>query len=122
MFETAPVQARKRASAWQRHIHEIECGLPNGPGGRGEGARAQYDPGRSVAKRERTKAEEMRASRWAVSVATVQRMRGRYRRQGLWGLVDHRTTRAAGGVGRTDERVVVAVLEALRRQRGRSKG
>jgi transposase InsO family protein len=121
LFQTVPVRERERALAWQRHIHEIECGLPDGPGGAGV-ARAQYGPGRSMAERERAKVEEMRASGWAVSVATVQRMRGRYRRQGLWGLVDKRVTRGARATGRSDERVVVAVLEALRRQRGRSKG
>jgi hypothetical protein len=121
LFQTVPLRERERALAWQRHIHEIECGLPDGPGGVGV-ARAQYGPGRSMAVRERAKVEEMRASGWAVSVATVQRMRGRYRRQGLWGLVDKRATRGARATGRSDERVVVAVLEALRWQRGRSKG
>ncbi|MEU0940247.1 hypothetical protein [Embleya sp. NPDC005971] len=48
-------------------------------------------------------------------------MRGRYRRQGLWGLVDHRTTRS-GGVGRTDERIVAAIEDVLHGRRGRSKG
>ncbi|MGW1667055.1 transposase, partial [Streptomyces microflavus] len=121
LFQTVPVRERERALAWQRHIHEIECGLPDGPGGVGV-ARGECGPGRSMAERERAKVEEMRASGWAVSVATVQRMRGRYRRQGLWGLVDKRATRGASATGRSDERVVVAVLEALGRQRGRSKG
>ncbi|KPI18620.1 hypothetical protein OV450_7892 [Actinobacteria bacterium OV450] len=57
-----------------------------------------------------------------MSPATIRRMRARYRRQGLWGLVDHRTTKPSSRTGRADEHVVVAVLEALRRQRGRSKG
>ncbi|MFH9431957.1 hypothetical protein ACH4JZ_27185 [Streptomyces sp. NPDC017615] len=49
-------------------------------------------------------------------------MRLAYRKQGLWGLVDHRTTRRPVPTGRTDERVIAAIEEALRRQRGRSKG
>ncbi|MCG0283973.1 hypothetical protein [Streptomyces sp. PSAA01] len=49
-------------------------------------------------------------------------MRLAYRKQGLWGLIDHRTTRGPSPTGRADERVVAAVKEALRRQRGRSKG
>lgn len=57
-----------------------------------------------------------------VTPATVERMRHAYRKQGLWGLVDKRTTRPSRATGRADERVVAAVLEALRRQRGRSKG
>ncbi|WP_331768207.1 TnsA-like heteromeric transposase endonuclease subunit [Embleya sp. NBC_00896] len=85
-------------------------------------ARAQYGPGRSMAERERAKVEEMRASGWAVSVATVQRMRGRYRRQGLWGLVDKRATRGASATGRSDERVVVAVLEGVAAAAGAVEG
>ncbi|WP_254886084.1 DDE-type integrase/transposase/recombinase [Streptomyces sp. NA02950] len=49
-------------------------------------------------------------------------MRLAYREQGLWGLVDRRTTRRPSPTGRTDERVIAAVEEVLRRQRGRSKG
>ncbi|WP_249126008.1 hypothetical protein [Streptomyces sp. A2-16] len=49
-------------------------------------------------------------------------MRLAYRKQGLWGLLDHRSTRTASPTGRADERVVAAVREALRRRRHRSKG
>ncbi|MBZ9593633.1 helix-turn-helix domain-containing protein [Streptomyces erythrochromogenes] len=35
---------------------------------------------------------------------------------------DHRTTRTSSPTGRSDERVVAAVREALRRRRGRSRG
>ncbi|MET7300416.1 hypothetical protein [Embleya sp. NPDC005575] len=109
--------------AWQRHIREVECGRAGGPDG-GAVVRPEYDPARfTLAKRERAKAEELTALGFGrVSRTTVQRMRGRYRRQGLWGLVDHRMTRASGGVGRTDERVVVAITDVVLGQRGRSKG
>lgn len=48
-------------------------------------------------------------------------MRLVYGRQGLWGLVDKRHLRSPSPTGRTDERVVAAVLEALRRCRGRRR-
>ena len=32
LFETAPAAAREKALAWQRHVREVECGLPGGPG------------------------------------------------------------------------------------------
>ncbi|WP_172639481.1 hypothetical protein [Streptomyces tailanensis] len=32
LFETAPEHARRKALAWQRHIREVESGLPDGPG------------------------------------------------------------------------------------------
>ncbi|WP_254886085.1 hypothetical protein [Streptomyces sp. NA02950] len=35
LFETAPESARRKALAWQRHIREVESGLPEGPGNGG---------------------------------------------------------------------------------------
>ncbi|MEU8470571.1 hypothetical protein AB0F30_22175 [Streptomyces sp. NPDC029006] len=123
LFETAPAAARKKALAWQRHVREVECGLPGGPGSGGS-VRPQYDPARhTLAEREQAKAEELTALGFArVSRTTVQRMRLAYRKQGLWGLVDHRTTRGSSPSGRQDERVVAAIKDVLRKQRGRSKG
>ncbi|MER6100703.1 Mu transposase C-terminal domain-containing protein [Streptomyces sp. NPDC001728] len=123
LFETAPTAARNKALAWQRHVREVECGLADGPGTGGV-VREQYDPARhTLAEREQAKAEELTALGFGrVSRTTVQRMRLAYRKQGLWGLLDHRTTRASSPTGRSDERVVAAVREALRRRRGRSKG
>ncbi|MEU2297761.1 Mu transposase C-terminal domain-containing protein [Streptomyces antibioticus] len=123
LFETAPAAAREKALAWQRHVREVECGLPGGPGSEGT-LRPQYDPEQhTLAQREQAKAEELTALGFGrVSRTTVQRMRLAYRKQGLWGLLDHRTTRTPNPTGRADERVVAAVREALRRRRGRSKG
>ncbi|MFF8189152.1 hypothetical protein ACF044_18025 [Microbacterium sp. NPDC016588] len=123
LFETAPAAAREKALAWQRHVREVECGLPGGPGSEGA-VHEQYDPERyTLAEREQAKAQELTALGFGrVSRTTVQRMRLAYRKQGLWGLLDHRTTRASSPTGRSDERVVAAVREALRRRRGRSRG
>ncbi|MGP4001140.1 transposase [Streptomyces sp. 8N706] len=123
LFETAPAAAREKALAWQRHVREVACGLPGGPGSEGV-VRPQYDAERfTLAEREQAKAQELTALGFGrVSRTTVQRMRLAYRKQGLWGLLDHRTTRASTPTGRADERVVAAVREALRRRRGRSKG
>ncbi|WP_280905819.1 Mu transposase C-terminal domain-containing protein [Streptomyces sp. SAI-117] len=123
LFETAPAAARQKALAWQRHVREVECGRPDGPGS-DDAVREQYDPARhTLAEREQAKAAELTALGFGrVSRTTVQRMRLAYRKQGLWGLVDHRATRATRPTGRADERVVAAVREALRRRRGRSKG
>ncbi|WP_343067219.1 hypothetical protein [Streptomyces rectiverticillatus] len=124
LFETAPAAAREKALAWQCHIREVESGLPGGAGSGGE-VRAEYDPHRwTLAEREQAKARELTTLGFGrVSRSTVQRMRLAYRRQGLWGLVDHRTTRGpSGSGGRQDEQVVAAVRDVLRGQRGRSKG
>lgn len=122
LFETVPVREQERALAWQRHLQEIECGLPGGPGSTGV-PRPAYVLERPISERVEAKADELAALGWTgVSPPTIRRMRARYRRQGLWGLVDHRTTKPSSRTGRADEQVVTAVLEALRRQRGRSKG
>ncbi|WYB40028.1 transposase [Streptomyces sp. GD-15H] len=120
LMEAVPARERERALAWQRHIREIETGLPGGPGSGGM-PRPAYDPEqRSMAEREQAKADELAQLGWPqVSRATVRRMRARYHAGGLMGLIPRRQARATG---RADERVVAAVLEALRRQRGRSKG
>jgi len=121
LFEGVSERQRERALAWQRHIKEVETGLPTGAQGE---PKPQYHPDKStMAEREQAKADELTALGWpGVSRSTVTRMRSSYRQRGLWGLVDHRTTRGSSRTGRADERVVVAVMEALRRQRGRSKG
>lgn len=121
LLATVPERERERALAWQRHIREIETGLHGGPGSGGM-PRPEYDPQqRSMAEREQAKADELAQLGWPqVSRATVRRMRARYHAHGLWGLLPRRKPSSA--TGRTDDRVVAAVLEALRRQRGRSKG
>ncbi|MFE7541055.1 Mu transposase C-terminal domain-containing protein [Streptomyces platensis] len=121
LWETVPLAAQERAMAWQRHIREVETGLPGGP--ESGAPRPEYDPQRfTLAEREHAKAQELAGLGWArASRTTVQRMRLVYGRHGLWGLVDKRHLRAPSPTGRTDERVVSAVLEAVRRCRGRSK-
>ncbi|MEU8472175.1 transposase [Streptomyces sp. NPDC029006] len=120
VWADVPLPARERAMAWLRHIREVETGLP---GGRGSGGvpRPEYDPQAfTLAEREHAKAKELAGLGWTkVSRPTVQRMRLAYHRQGLLGLVDKRSLRASSPTGRTDERVVAAVLEALRIRRGR---
>ncbi|MFJ2264455.1 transposase [Streptomyces sp. NPDC087844] len=121
LLESVPERERERALAWQRHIREVETGLPGGPASGGT-PRPEYDPARrSMAEREQAKADELARLGWPqVSRATVRRMRARYHASGLLGLVPRRKPSCA--TGRADERVVAAVLEALRRQRGRSTG
>ncbi|MBP2055987.1 transposase InsO family protein [Streptomyces griseochromogenes] len=121
LLESVPARERERALAWQRHIREIETGLPGGPASGGI-PRPEYDPKQqSMAAREQAKADELAQLGWPrVSRATVRRMRARYHAGGLMGLIPQRKPSSA--TGRADERVVAAVLEALRRQHGRSKG
>ncbi|MFI5867090.1 transposase [Streptomyces sp. NPDC051546] len=114
-------EVRDKALAWERHILEVETGhigprqdWPPRPG---------YDPAmHSLAEREAAKAAELTAAGQVVSVATVRRMRARYREEGVWGLVDGRRKRERSVFGQADPRVVAAITGALTEQRGRSTG
>ncbi|MFJ4082781.1 hypothetical protein ACIP2Z_27950 [Streptomyces iakyrus] len=120
-LESLPEAARERALGWERHVREVETGQP-GPGAAGP-PRAEYDPqARTLAQREEAKAAELSAAGMPTSVVTVRRMRARYRREGVWGLVDHRATRPRSLLGRADERVVAALREVLEAGRERSSG
>jgi len=87
LFQTVPLREQERALAWQRHIQEVETGLPSVPGGAGV-PRPQYDPQRrTMAQREQAKEEELAALGWSgVGSGAVTRMRSRYRRLPIgWG-------------------------------------
>ncbi|MFI0794758.1 hypothetical protein ACH4OY_19030 [Micromonospora rubida] len=102
-----------RARRWERHIVEVETGLPPDvePG---MTPKPEYDPQhRTLRQREAAKAQELTAAGMKTSGVTVQRMRQRYRTGGLRALVDGRSRRATSPVGRADAGVVAAIREAL---------
>jgi putative transposase len=114
VLEGLPPAAAKRAVWWQRQLVELMTGLapdtePGTP------PRAEYDPLRvSLRAQETTKVEELARARGQVSLKTVQRMRRRYERARLAGLVDRRLAPDDGPPeGRVDRRVVQAVREAM---------
>ncbi|MFJ9968814.1 Mu transposase C-terminal domain-containing protein [Streptomyces avermitilis] len=122
LLESLPDAVRERALAWERHVREVETGRPGGCSAAGP-PRAEYDPqARTLAQREEAKAAELSAAGMPTSAVTVRRMRARYRREGVWGLVDHRASRPRTALGRADERVVAAVQEVLEAGRERSSG
>ena len=106
------------AREWERHIVEITTGVaPEGI------ARPEYDPAaRTQIERDRAKAAELAAAGRPLGVRTLQRMRGRYAEQGLWGLVDQRVLRECEPTGRVDERVVAVVRQELDAQTDVSTG
>jgi hypothetical protein len=121
-LEDVPADAAAEAREWERHIIEVETGLPpaSPPG---VSPRAEYDPERTtVRQREAAKAAELTTAGNPVSAVTVQRMRHRYRSEGLRGLVDHRSLRPAQPGGRADPRLVEAVREAIAGETSRSTG
>jgi hypothetical protein len=88
LLSAVPEAALATAQEWERHVVEVETGLPP-DAVPGAAPRPEYDPDtHSPAERDAAKAAEL-----GVGVRTVQGRRYAYARQGLWGLVDQRTTR-----------------------------
>jgi hypothetical protein len=88
LMDGLPGEALAEARGWQRHVVEVETGLPSGAEP-GTAVRAQYDPAaRTLVQRTEAKAEEL-----GVGYRTVERMRARYAQRGLWGFVDQRLVR-----------------------------
>ena len=104
------------ALRWERHIVEVLTGaVPDAPPG--TAPRPGYDPAAySLAQREQAKAAELAVSGEKVTARTVKRKRQRYQARGVAGLVDWRADRARPVRGRTDERVVQALQQAIGEQ------
>ncbi|MEU0480964.1 Mu transposase C-terminal domain-containing protein [Streptosporangium sp. NPDC006013] len=122
LLATLPEQVLTAAREWERHLVEVETGLPLGAP-EGTQPRPEYDPVlHSLVERERAKAEELCRAGTKASVRTVRRMRARYRDQGLWGLVDTRYARRAKPTGNVDARVVEAAARVIDAQTSTSTG
>ena len=80
LLDSLPGAVLDTAREWERHVVEIETGLP--PGAEpGVAPKPEYDPtSTTVVDRDRAKAAEL-----GVGVRTVQTRRARYAQQGLWG-------------------------------------
>jgi putative transposase len=105
------------AKQWERHLVEVEAGLPPGAPA-GTKARPEYDPAiHSLAARQRAKAVEL-----GVTSRTIESRRARYLAQGLWGLVDQRAVRAWEATGRADARLVDALREVIAAETDTSTG
>lgn len=129
LLDAVPGPALEQARWWERHILEIETGMP--PAADPDkpaidpvtSPRPEYDPARhTLAEREEAKAAELRAAGEQVSRATIRRQRHGYQTSGLWGLLDHRQTRTAAATGQADPRVVAAVRQAISEETNASTG
>lgn len=122
LLETLPEKVVQAARTWERHLIEVDTGVaPDAP--EGTLPRPEYDPvTHSLAARQRAKAVELTAAGTRTSVRTVERMRQRYREQGLWGLVDTRFARAVKPAGNVDARVVAAAATVVEAQTATSTG
>ena len=117
LLESLPAKVVEAAREWERHLTEMETGIPLGAAP-GTVPRPEYDPvATSLSGRTTAKAAELGAG-----LRTVQRMRRRYLEQGLWGLVDTRYARRARPTGNTDPRVVAAAAAVVDAQTHASTG
>lgn len=120
-----PDDVRAAAQWWEQHLVEVLTGVPP-DAAPGTVARPEYDPDRhSLRQRELAKHAALTAAGHQVGLSTLKRLRRRYEREGLWGLVDQRHARAARGRapgGRTDPRVVETTRRAIAEQTDRSTG
>ena len=117
LLESLPAKVAEAAREWERHLTEVETGLPLGAAP-GTVPRPEYDPvATSLLQREKAKAAELGAG-----LRTVERMRRRYLDQGLWGLVGTRHARRARPTGRVDPRVVAAAAAVADAQKDASTG
>lgn len=122
MLDTVPGPALARAQLWERHLIEVETGLPP-DSAEDARPRPEYDPRwRTLSERVAAKAAELAATGMPASERTIQRLRACWQEQGLWGLVDGRATRLHSPAGRADERFVAAVVEVLAAQESTSTG
>jgi hypothetical protein len=107
-LDSLPEEVLAEARESERHVVEVETGLPP-DAGPGCTPRPGYDPTRcSLAQRKQAKAAEL-----GVSLRTVQYRRVRYAEQGLWGLVDQRAVRTWEATGRSDARLVAVARQVI---------
>jgi putative transposase len=108
LLDSLPEGVLAEARDWERHVVEVESGLPAGASP-GTTPRPEYDPAaRTVVQRTEAKAAELGAG-----YRTVERMRAQYAQQGLWGLVDRRAVRARESTGRADARLVAVARQVI---------
>lgn len=120
LLQTLTEQELANAQAWERDVLEVETGYP-GRGVLGP-VRSCFDPATTtLAQRTQAKSRQLQRLGLEASVATVRRMRVRYR-EGLMGLVPRR--REASALGSADPVLVEAIREELKREeyRSRSRG
>jgi hypothetical protein len=117
LLDALPAKVAEAARELERHLTEVETGLPK-DAAPGTAPRPEYDPAaRTLTERQQAKAGEL-----GVTLRTVERMRRRYLRQGLWGLVDARHAKAARPTGNVDPRVVAAAVAVIDGQRNAPTG
>ena len=122
VMEVVPAGTLEGARWWEGHILEVLTGRRPEAGSDLAG-RPEYDPAvTTLRQRELAKVAELEAAGRKVALATVQRLRLGYERQGLRALIDGRAVRVTPVAGRADPRVVEAIRQAIGEEANRSTG
>ena len=122
LLDGLPAGVTGQARWLEGHLAEVVSGLP-ADAGLDAVPRPEYDPAvTSLRQREIAKVAELQAAGHQVPLRTLQRLRRGYEIDGVWGLVDHRSTRYSSQSGRVDDRVVDAVRRAVAEETDRSTG
>ncbi|MER5805988.1 hypothetical protein [Streptomyces mirabilis] len=108
-----PKTVADQARWWEDHILEVLHGLPpDAP--QGAVPRPEFDPRRrSLAERERAKADELTAAGHPMTASGIKQRRQRYHRDGLVGLADGRSAKQLPTFGRIAPAVVEAMRQAI---------
>lgn len=105
-------EAAERAEWWQWHLTELLTGRAGGEGD--APVKAEYDPAvHSLRQRELAKLAELREAGEEMGLSTLRRMRARFEREGVAGLVDGRQRKPATGTSRADPRVIKAIEKVV---------
>jgi muconolactone delta-isomerase len=93
------------------------------PGGCPGVAAPGFDPAvTTLAERERAKVSELRAAGDIALLRSLQRTRGSYRSQGLWGLLDQRALQARSPFRRADAQLLAAMAAAIEAETNETTG
>ena len=114
LFDSLPTDVQEKAWWMEGHMTEVLDGVPCNADP-GQTAKRTFDVARtSLRQREQAKLAELQAALGeTMSIGSLQRLRHAYENEGVLGLVDRRLIRQTPLAGRTDQRVVDAILSVL---------
>ncbi|WP_345046065.1 Mu transposase C-terminal domain-containing protein [Arthrobacter methylotrophus] len=122
LFESLPSDVQARARWMESHMTEVLEGIPCNADP-GQTARRTFDVElTSLRQREQAKLAELHELGETMSIGSLQRLRHAYEKRGILGLVDRRLIRQTPLAGRTDQRVVDAILSVLEGNTHQSSG
>ncbi|WP_082506821.1 Mu transposase C-terminal domain-containing protein [Arthrobacter sp. Leaf337] len=122
LFDSLPTDVQEKARWMEGHMTEVLDGVPCNADP-GQPAKRTFDVARtSLRQREQAKLAELQDLGETMSIGSLQRLRHAYEKEGVLGLVDRRLIRQTPLAGRTDQRVVDAILSVLEANTHQSSG